>query len=48
MDGFECESAVGKIAKKAGFGLPAQPSAEQVDNFGDDERGNDEWAGVRL
>lgn len=48
VDGFEHERAGGEIAEEAGFSLPAEARAEEVGDLGDDERGNDEGAGVRL
>lgn len=45
---FECESAVGEVTQKAGFGLPAEPRAEQIGDLGDDERGNDQRTRMRL
>ena len=40
------KAAAGEIAEEANLCLPAQPSADQVGDLGDDERGEDEGAWV--
>jgi len=42
------EAAGGEVAEEADLRLPAQPSADQVGDLGDDERGEDEGAWVGL
>jgi hypothetical protein len=42
------EAAAGEVAEEADLGLPAQARLDQVGDLGDDERGDDEWAGMGL
>ena len=46
MQRLDREAAAGEVAEEANLGLPAQPSCDQVDDLGDDERGEDEGAWV--
>lgn len=45
---LDCEVPVGEVAEEADLGLPAEPRGDQVGDLGDDEGGDDEWAGVDL
>lgn len=40
------EATVGKVAEESNLGLPAQASSDQIGDLGDDEGGDDEWAGI--
>ena len=42
------EGAAGEVAQKADLWIGPESGGEQVDDFGDDERGNDERAGVSF
>lgn len=48
MQGLDDEVAGGKVAEEANLRLPSQPGADQMDDLGDDERGEDErpWMGL--
>lgn len=48
MEGLQYEGAASEVAEEAGFCFPAESRGQQVRNLGDDERGDDEWARVRL
>jgi len=48
VDRLQHERHTGEVPEEARLGLPAEPCPEQVGDLGDDECGNDEWAGVRL
>jgi hypothetical protein len=41
VDGLQREVAGGEVSEESDFGLPAESRGEQVDNFGDDETGNE-------
>jgi hypothetical protein len=47
MQPLDREASAGEVAEEANLGLPAQPGCDQVDDLGDDERGEDErtWVG---
>jgi hypothetical protein len=45
-DRLHGERAAGEVAEEADLGLGAQASGEKVDDFGDDQGGDDEWARV--
>lgn len=48
MDGLEDEDPRGEVGDESRLGLPADPRPEQVRDLGDDERRDDQRAGVRL
>jgi len=48
MDRLQRERAGREIAEEAGLRLPADSRPEQVGDFGDDQRRNDERTGVCL
>lgn len=47
-DWLEDEATGGEVAEEADLGLPAEPCAEQVRDFGEDERRDDQRSGMRL
>jgi hypothetical protein len=47
-DRFGNEVAGGEVTEKSDLCVSAEPGAEQVDDLGDDELGDEERAGVRL
>ena len=47
-DGFGDEVAGGEVAEESDLGLGSEAGAEEVGDFGDDQGGDDEGAGVGL
>ena len=48
MNGFGQEVSRCEIAEKANLGICAEPSADEIGDFGDDKRRDDEWSRVSL
>src|SRR6202035_40783 len=48
VHGLEREAARCKVAKEAHLGLPAETRGKQVDDLGDDEGRDEQWAAVAL
>jgi len=46
--GFDVECSTRDVAEEADLGFCTEASRKEVDDLGDDQRGDDEWAGMSL